>query len=53
LPIQKIVEHLSISEKTVRNRLSLVFRKMHLKYRTEAALYAVREGLFKPDQSDD
>jgi DNA-binding NarL/FixJ family response regulator len=50
---QEIAEHLFISEKTVRNRLSLVFHQLHLKNRTEAALYAMREGLVKPDQSED
>ena len=50
---QEISAQLFISEKTVRNRLSLVFRQLHLKNRTEAALYAVREGLVEPDQSED
>lgn len=39
-----IAERLFISEKTVGNRLSLVFRKLNLKNRTQAALY-VRENL--------
>ncbi len=50
---QEIAERLFISEKTVRNRLSLVFNQLHLKNRTEAALYAMREGLVKPDQTED
>jgi DNA-binding NarL/FixJ family response regulator len=33
---QEIADQLSISEKTVRNRLSLVFQRLHLKNRTEA-----------------
>ncbi len=41
----EIAAQLSISEKTVRNRLSLVFKQLHLKNRTEAALYAIRKGL--------
>jgi DNA-binding NarL/FixJ family response regulator len=45
---QEIADQLSISEKTVRNRLSLVFRRLHLKNRTEAALYAMRRGLVEP-----
>lgn len=53
LPNQEIAERLFISEKTVRNRLSLVFQQLHLKNRTEAALYAMRQGLVKPDQPDD
>ncbi|MFQ5611878.1 MAG: response regulator [Anaerolineae bacterium] len=42
---QQIADRLFIAEKTVRNRLSLIFRQLHLKNRTEAALYAVRQGL--------
>lgn len=49
---KEIAGQLFISEKTVRNRLSLVFQQLHLKNRTEAALYALREGLVKPDQSE-
>lgn len=41
----EIAERLSISEKTVRNRLTQVFKQLHLKNRTEAALYALREGI--------
>lgn len=41
---RNIAERLFISEKTVGNRLSLVFRKLNLKNRTQAALY-VRESL--------
>ena len=52
LPNQEIANQLFISEKTVRNRLSLVFSQLHLKNRTEAALYAIREGLVKPDQPE-
>ncbi len=48
---QEIAEQLAISEKTVRNRLSLVFRRLHLKNRTEAALYAMRRGLVEPPGS--
>lgn len=49
---QEIADQLSLSEKTVRNRLSLVFRQLHLKNRTEAALYAMREGLIDPPDSE-
>ncbi|MBW8009619.1 MAG: response regulator transcription factor [Chloroflexi bacterium] len=42
---QEIAETLFLSEKTVRNRLSLVFKQLNLKNRTEAALYALRKGL--------
>ncbi len=40
-----IAEKLVVSEKTVRNRLSIIFQKLHLSNRTEAALYALRQGL--------
>lgn len=50
---QAIADQLFISEKTVRNRLSLIFRKLHLENRTQAALYAMREGLAKPEQAKD
>ncbi len=49
---QEIAGQLSISEKTVRNRLSLVFQRLHLKNRTEAALYAMRHGLVQPPAPD-
>lgn len=47
---QAIADQLFIAEKTVRNRLSLIFRRLHLKNRTEAALYALRQGLI--DETD-
>lgn len=42
---QQIADQLHLSEKTVRNRLSLVFRQLDVSNRTEAAIYALREGL--------
>jgi DNA-binding NarL/FixJ family response regulator len=42
---QEIGEALSVSEKTVRNRLSEIFSKLQLNNRTQAALYALREGI--------
>lgn len=47
---QEIADRIDISEKTVRNRLSLVFKQLHLNNRTEAALYALRKGLTDSDQ---
>lgn len=49
---QEIADVLFIAEKTVRNRLSLIFKQLHLKNRTEAALYAFREGLAEPPAFD-
>lgn len=42
---QDIALRLDISEKTVRNRLSEIFAKLQLNNRTQAALYAIREGI--------
>lgn len=42
---QDIAFKLDISEKTVRNRLSEIFAKLQLNNRTQAALYAIREGI--------
>jgi NarL family two-component system response regulator LiaR len=42
---QDIAEELVISEGTVRFHVSNVLRKLHLANRTQAALYALREGL--------
>ncbi len=48
---QKIADQIVISEKTVRNRLSNIFKQLHLKNRTEAALYALKKGLVDTDDS--
>lgn len=42
---QEIANALEVSEKTVRNRLSEIFSKLRLNNRTQAALYALREGI--------
>ena len=42
---REIARALTISEKTVRNRLSEIFTKLQLNNRTQAALYAIREGI--------
>ena len=50
----EIGEKLAISERTVTNRLSQIYQKLHLNNRTEAALYALRQGWapLHPDASD-
>jgi two-component system, NarL family, response regulator LiaR len=49
---QEIALKLNISEKTVRNRLSEIFAKLQLNNRTQAALYAIREGLASLDDTN-
>lgn len=42
---KQISEELSISEKTVKTHVSNILTKLHLDDRTQAAIYALREGL--------
>jgi NarL family two-component system response regulator LiaR len=42
---REIAERLSVTEMTVRSHLSNILSKLHLANRTQAALYALREGL--------
>jgi len=42
---QEIGEALVVSERTVRNHVSNILEKLHLANRTQAALYALKEGL--------
>lgn len=42
---QEIADRLFLAEKTIRNRLSLIFKQLHLENRTQAALYAMRKGI--------
>jgi NarL family two-component system response regulator LiaR len=44
---KEIAEMLFISEYTVRNALSIVFQKLHVNSRTEAAVHALQGGLLK------
>ncbi len=48
---QEIAHQLHLSEKTVRNRLSVIFEKLHVNNRTQAALYALRRGLATLDDT--
>ena len=51
-PNKQIAAELAISERTVRTHVSRILRKLHLSSRTQAALWAVREGLVdvEPEQ---
>ena len=46
-----LAERLGCTEKTVRNRLSDLYAKLHLRNRTQAALYAIRSGLVDPEEA--
>ena len=48
---QEIADALGISERTVRNHVGHILNKLHLANRTQAALYALREGLADLDAS--
>jgi DNA-binding NarL/FixJ family response regulator len=41
---QTIAREMSLAEKTVANRLSIIYQKLHVNNRTQAALYALRRG---------
>src|SRR5215203_740014 len=46
---KQIARGLDISEKTVRNHISNIYKKLHIYDRTQAVLYAIREGLVDPN----
>jgi NarL family two-component system response regulator LiaR len=48
---QEIADELSVSEPTVRAHVSRILGKLHLASRTQAALYAVREGLTSEEEA--
>lgn len=47
---KEIAEKLFISEKTVKNHVSSILRKMELEDRTQVAVYAYRKGMIPPVQ---
>jgi two-component system, NarL family, response regulator LiaR len=49
---QEIADQLTISEATVRTHVSNILGKLHLASRTQAALYALREGLASLDDAE-
>ena len=49
---RSVADQLYISENTVKNHMGNILEKLQLHSRTEAAMYAVRQGLFDPQQTD-
>ncbi len=49
---EEIAAQLFIGERTARTHVSNILRKLHLANRTQAALYALREGLARLDDPD-
>jgi DNA-binding NarL/FixJ family response regulator len=47
---RQIAQSLGISEKTVNNHTSNIYRKLHLFDRTQAVIYAVREGIIDVEE---
>jgi DNA-binding NarL/FixJ family response regulator len=47
---RQIANALGISEKTVRNHTSNIYRKLHIFDRTQAVIYAVREGVIDVEE---
>ena len=41
---KEIADRLTISEKTVKNHVSNIFRKIEVSDRTQAAVYAIKNG---------
>jgi DNA-binding NarL/FixJ family response regulator len=47
---RQIAGYLGISEKTVRNHTSNIYRKLHIFDRTQAVIYAIREGVIDVEE---
>ena len=46
---KEIAEAIHFSEQTIKNKLSIIFQKLHVNNRAEAAASAIREGLISTD----
>jgi len=49
---KEIAEKLSYSEKTVKNYLSIIFQKLHLRDRTQVAIFALKQGLLSAEEEE-
>ena len=49
---QEVTDKLFLAEKTIRNRLSIIFKQLQLENRTQAALYALRQGLIDDETAE-
>lgn len=49
---QEVADKLFLAEKTIRNRLSIIFKQLQLENRTQAALYALRQGLIDDETAE-
>ena len=49
---QEIADAIVVGEATVRSHVSAILRKLQLASRTQAALYALREGLASLEDAD-
>ncbi len=50
---KEIADKLAYSEKTVKNYLTVIFQKLHLRDRTQVAIFALRHGLLPNDEFTD
>ena len=48
---KEIADHLAYSEKTVKNYLSIIFHKLNIRDRTQAAILALRQGVLPEETS--
>src|SRR5205807_9727850 len=49
---KEIAEKLAYSEKTVKNYLSIIFQKLGMRDRTQAAIFALRNGLILDEEEE-
>ena len=50
LPNEEVGRHLDLAEKTARNRLTTIFKNLHVNNRVQTVLYALRHDLASLDE---